>query len=256
MLFPSTQQVSGDVFFPENGNDSYSVVSHMKATGNTACLTSTRERFTVDEWKTVCRYNTPFKVQQFLNALPYNNERTKETLRTFRGVIAHQSAHCLEGALSAAVILEQHGYPPVLLDLESQDHLDHVLLLYEKDGKWGTVARSRDPGLHGRKPVFLTVRELVESYAAPFIDFTGRVVGYGVYDLAGLGNYDWRLSARNVWHVQRALIEMPHRRYHMSNRKYRFWHDRYLAYKERYPHRKPLYFPNRGCWKPGYPKNR
>ena len=228
----------------------------MKATGNTACLTSTRERFTVDEWKTVCRYNTPFKVQQFLNALPYNNERTKETLRTFRGVIAHQSAHCLEGALSAAVILEQHGYPPVLLDLESQDHLDHVLLLYEKDGKWGTVARSRDPGLHGRKPVFLTVRGLVESYAAPFIDFTGRVVGYGVYDLAGLGNYDWRLSARNVWHVQRTLIEMPHRRYHMSNRKYRFWHDRYLAYKQRYPHRKPLYFPNRGCWKPGYPKNR
>ena len=41
----------------------------------------------------------------------------------------HWSAHCLEGALTAATILEQHGYPPLLLDLESQDKLDHVLFL-------------------------------------------------------------------------------------------------------------------------------
>jgi hypothetical protein len=157
--------------------------------------------------------------------------------------------------LSAAVILEQHGYCPLLLDLESQDHLDHVLFLYERDGKWGTVARSRDPGLHGRKPIFRTVRKLVESYAAPFIDCTGRIVGFGVFDLGDLGSYDWRLSERNAWRVQRALIEMPHRRFHVSNHWYRFWRDRYLAYKDRYPQRKPLYFPNRSCWKPGYPKN-
>ena len=218
-------------------------------------MTPIRERFTADEWRTVCHRNTPFKAQQFLNALPYNYETTRETLRSFRGVIAHQSAHCLEAALSAATILEQHGYPPLLLDLESQDHLDHVLFLYKRNAKWGTVARSRDPGLHGRKPVFRTVRELVESYAAPFVDFTGRIVGFGVYDLAELGSYDWRLSTRNVWRVQCALIEMPHRRFHMSNQQYRYWYDRYLAYRDRYPHRKPLYFPNRSCWKPGYPKS-
>lgn len=219
-------------------------------------MVPTRRLFTIDEWKIVRQHKTPYAVQQFLNALPYNAERDNETLRTFRGVVRHGSAHCLEAALAGAVILEQHGYPSLLLDLESQDSLDHVVFLYQRDGKWGTVARSRDPGLHGRKPVFGTIRELVESYAEPFVDLTGRLVGFGVYDLTVLGRYDWRLSARNVWRVQRALIEMPHRRFRMTNQRYRFWHDRYRAYKKRYPDRKPLYYPNRSCWTPGYPKGR
>ena len=218
-------------------------------------MTPSQEAFTVQERTIVCQQKTAYKVQQFLNALPYNDEKQKETLRTFRGVVGQRSAHCLEAALSAAVILEQHGYPALLLDLESQDHLDHVLFLFQKDGKWGTVARSRDPGLHGRKPVFSTIRELVGSYADPFVDFTGRLVGFGVYDLSDLGNYDWRLSSRNVWRVERALIEMPHRRFQMSNQMYRYWHDRFQAYKQRHPHRKPLYYPGRRYWTPGYPKN-
>ena len=219
-------------------------------------MTPTRQAFTAKEWKIICRNRTPYQVQQFLNRLPYNQERGKETLRTFRQVVRHGSAHCLEAALSAAVILEQHGYPALLLDLASQDHLDHVLFLYRKDGKWGTVARSRDPGLHGRRPVFPTIRELAASYADPYIDFSGRIIGFGDYDLADLGTYDWRLSERNVWRVERALIEMPHRPFRMSNQRYRFWYERYVAYKKRYPHRKPLYYPNRRCWTPGYPKNR
>ena len=194
-------------------------------------------------------------MQRFLNDLPYNHEKRKETLRTFRRVVRHWSAHCLEAALAAAVILEQHGYPTLLLDLESQDDLDHVLFLYRKNGKWGTVARSRDPGLHGRKPVFGTLRELVDSYAEPYIDFSGRIVGYAVCDLADLGNYDWRLSERNVWKVERFLIHIPHRRFRMSNKRYGYWQKRYLDYKRRYPQRKPLYYPNRRCWMPGYPKN-
>jgi hypothetical protein len=218
-------------------------------------MTPTRQAFTTREWRVICRNKTPYQVQQFLNRLPYNHERGRETLRTFRQVVRHGSAHCLEAALSAAAILEQHGYPALLLDLASQDHLDHVLFLYRKDGKWGTVARSRDPGLHGRRPVFGTIRELVDSYAEAYIDFSGRIIGFGVYDLADLGTYDWRLSRRNVWRVERALIEMPHRPFRMSTRRYRFWFERYVAYKKRYPDRKPLYYPNRRRWTRGYPKN-
>ena len=152
-----------------------------------------QDRFTAKERRVVAKYGTPQKVPRYLNALPYNQERGKETLRTFRGVVQHHTAHCLEAALSAAVILEQHGYPPLLLDLESQDHLDHVLFLYRQQGKWGTVARSRDPGLHGRRPVFRNLRTLVKSYAASFVDMTGRIVGFGVYDLTELGKYDCAL---------------------------------------------------------------
>jgi len=218
-------------------------------------MTPTYDVFTAKEWEIVCQHRTPYQVQQFLNGLPYNRERGRETLRTFRGVVRHGSAHCLEAALSAAVILEQHNYPPLLLDLASKDGLDHVLFLYRKNEKWGTVARSRDPGLHGRKPVFGTLRELVDSYAEPYVDSSGRIVGFGICDLGNLGSYDWRLSERNVWRVERFLIEMPHRPFRMSPRRYRTWYERYLAYKKRYPDRKPLYYPNRRNWTRGYPKN-
>ncbi|MGD8227252.1 MAG: hypothetical protein PVH82_00265 [Desulfobacteraceae bacterium] len=218
-------------------------------------MTPRPQAFTPKEWKIICQHRTPYQVQQFLNALPYNHEKRKETLRTFRQVLRLGSAHCLEAALSAAVILEQHGYPTLLLDLESQDDLDHVLFLYQKEGRWGTVARSRDPGLHGRKPVFRTLRQLVESYADPYIDFSGRIVGFGLGNLADLENYDWRLSKRNVWKVERYLIQMPHRPFRMSNQRYEYWYKRYLNYRKRYPHRKPLYYNNRRCWTPGYPKN-
>jgi hypothetical protein len=96
----------------------------------------------------------------------------------------------------------------------------------------------------------------VESYADPFVDLTGRIVGYGVCDLADLGGYDWRLSRRNVWKVQQHLVDMPHKKYRMAEQRYRRWHERYLAYKKRYPGRKPLYYPNRDRWMAGYPKGR
>jgi hypothetical protein len=180
--------------------------------------------------------------------MPYNYEKSGETLRSFRGVVRHGTAHCLEAALAAAVVLEQHGFPPLLLSFESIDHLDHVLFAFQVDGRWGAVARSRDPGLHGRRPLFATPRDLAQSYADPYVDLTGRVTGYAVADLRELGGYDWRLSPRNVWKVERWLIEYPHRPAGMSDRRYRELHVRYQRYKARYPHRKPVYYENRHTW--------
>jgi hypothetical protein len=157
-----------------------------------------------------CR--TPSAVQAWLNALPYNVEADGETLRSFRGVVRTGTAHCLEAALSAAVVLEQHGYPPLVLSFESIDLLDHVIFVYRTRTGWGSVARSRDPGLHGRKPVFATPRALALSYFDAYVDLTGCLKGYAVVDLRVLGAYDWRLSDRNVWKVERVLLDWPHRR--------------------------------------------
>src|SRR6187551_2832991 len=142
--------------------------------------------FTPAERRVIARCTTPRQVQAYLNRLPYNTEPPPggATLRSFRGVVRHGTAHCLEAALSAAVILEQHGYPPLLLSFESIDELDHVLFVYRDRGRWGSVARSRDPGLHGRKPVFATARALALSYVEPYVDYTGRVKGFAVVDLA------------------------------------------------------------------------
>src|SRR5438094_10075025 len=129
-----------------------------------------REDFLPKEWEIIRKHRTPRQVQNFLRRLPYNWEEKGETLRTFRGVVRHWSAHCLEGALAAATILEQHGYPPLLLDLESKDRLDHVLFLFRTATGYGAVSRSRHYGLHGRKPVFRSLRRLVMSYVDPYVD--------------------------------------------------------------------------------------
>src|SRR5687768_1362414 len=141
--------------------------------------------FDARERRIIRALRTPSRVQRYLNALPYNTEPPPERakLRSFRGVVRHQTAHCLEAALAAAVILEQHRYPPLLLSFESIDDLDHVIFIYRQRGRWGSVARSRDPGLHGRKAVFRSARDLALSYVDGYIDFTGRITGFAVVDL-------------------------------------------------------------------------
>ncbi|NIM51513.1 MAG: hypothetical protein GTN62_11935 [Gemmatimonadales bacterium] len=168
----------------------------------------------------IARCATPRAAQRWIRSLNYNWEEDGETLRSFRGVVAHQSAHCLEAALAAATVLEQHGRPPLLLDLESQDGLDHVVCAFRSNGRWGAIGGSRDMGLWGRRPVFRSVEALARSYYDPYVDLTGRIVGYALVDLRVLDPYDWRLSDRNVWKVERFLIEVPHRPIHTDDRRY------------------------------------
>lgn len=206
--------------------------------------------FTSAERRLVRRLSTPALVQRYLNALPYNTEPPPggPTLRSFRGVVRTGTAHCLESAVAAAVILEQHGYPPLLLSFESIDELDHVLFVYREDGLWGSVARSRDPGLHGRRPVFRTARALASSYVEPYVDFTGRITGYAVVDLRVLGNYDWRVSEKNIWKVERVLLDHPHRPIRSSDERIDRLRARYFAFKREFPDRKPVDYPGRERW--------
>jgi hypothetical protein len=207
--------------------------------------------YTPAERRLVRRLRTPTAVQRWLNGLPYNTEPPpgRATLRSFRGVVAHGTAHCLEAALAAAAILEQHGYPPLVLSFESIDQLDHVIFVYQRRGRWGSVARSRDPGLHGRKPVFRTARDLALSYVEPYVDFTGRVTGYTVVDLRdALGAYDWRLSEGNIWKAERVLLDAPHTPIRSSDRRIAALRRRYVRFKQQHPDRKPVYYRNRNRW--------
>lgn len=187
-------------------------------------------------------------MQGFLNGLPYNMEPPPggPTLRSFRGVARHGTAHCLEAALAAAVILEQHGYPPLVLSFESIDELDHVVFVYRHRGRWGSVGRSRDPGLHGRKPVFRTARALAVSYVEPYVDYHGRVTAYTVVDLRDLlGTYDWRLSEQNVWKAERVLLNAPHRPIKSSDARFEQLRRKYAAFRKANEDRKPLYYDRR-----------
>jgi len=212
---------------------------------------SSKPQFSRAERALIARLNTPTKVQRWLNALPYNTEQGGETQHSFRPVVALRTAHCMEAALFAAVVLEQHGYPPLVMSLESQDWLDHVLFIYQARGRWGSVARSRDPGLHGRKPVFRSPRALARSYMDPYVDYTGRMKGFGVANLAtAMGNYDWRFTENSVWKVEQMLIDLPHQKLKSSTRRYRRLLKKYRAYRKANNDRKPIYYRGREKWEP------
>jgi hypothetical protein len=209
-------------------------------------------RFSDRERRLIARLRTPLAVQRYLNALPYNTEpHGRATLRSFRGVVRSGRAHCLEAALFAAVVLEQHGYAPLVLSFESIDELDHVIFVYRRNGRWGSVARSRDPGLHGRKAVFATPRALALSYVDPYIDFTGRITGYAVVDLQSLmGDYDWRAADTNVWKVERMLLDYPHRAIRSSDRHADRMRARYRAFRADFHGQKPVFYTGRERWTP------
>lgn len=193
------------------------------------------------------RLRTPAQVQAWLrNDIMYNH--AKRSMRSFRGVHRHKTAHCLEGALAAAFLLEHHGFPPLLLDLESTDHLDHVVFIYERAGKWGAVGKSRYPALMGRKPIYATLRALAWSYVDPFVDATGRVTGYATYDLREEEQKpDWRWDRRHVWRIERTLLDLPHKPLRASEARHRAMRRTYLEWKKEHPASEPpaSFYPKR-----------
>jgi hypothetical protein len=205
--------------------------------------------FTPAERRLIARLRTPALVQAFLNDLPYNHEPHGATLRSFREVVRHRTAHCFEAAMFACVVLEQHGYPPLVLSFESIDHLDHVLFVYRMNGCWGSVARSRDPGLHGRRPVFPTARALARSYVDAYVDYTGGVSAFAVADMRAVRGCNWRFSSRNVWKAEQYLLDYPHHRLRTSRRRIDRLRERYVRFREEHG-MKPVDYNGRARWTP------
>jgi len=99
---------------------------------------------------------------------------------------------------------------PTLADLESIDLLDHVIFVFQKNRLWGSIARSRDLGLHGRKPVFRSLRQLVWSYFEPYIDMTGRIKVW-TYELYELG-ITTAIQFKNMHKIEDHLRAIPHKK--------------------------------------------
>lgn len=174
------------------------------------------------------KYSDPVKVQLFLRSLDYNHEQDGETLRSALSAFKSRQAHCLEGALLAAAILEHRGYPPLVMSLESHDNLDHVIFVYKKDNHWGSIGRSRDEGLHGRKPEFRSLRDLALSYYEPYIDKTGCITGYQIAHLDD-AKTNWRASTKNVWKVEKFLIDIKHQEIKFNKKRYEKIRKKYLS---------------------------
>jgi hypothetical protein len=166
------------------------------------------------EQKTFRSLTTPAKIQKFLDEeLGYNLEPDGDTCYSPRMVLRKKIAHCMEGAMLAAVALRMLGYPPLLLDLEAVRDSDHVLAVYRVNGHWGAVAKSDYAGLRSREPVYRTVRELVMSYFEHYFNPAGEKTLRAYSRPVNLRQFDsceWMTSEDNVWVIPNYLCDLRH----------------------------------------------
>jgi hypothetical protein len=127
--------------------------------------------WTKDEIKFLKTLSDPDKIQGFLDTIDYN---PNPECRSPRWVIKKRSAHCFEGALFSAACLEFIGYKPLLVDMKAWNDDDHVIAVFQKNGHWGSVAKSNFTTLRYREPVYRTVRELVMSYFDFYFNLNGE----------------------------------------------------------------------------------
>lgn len=157
---------------------------------------------------------TPEKIQQFLdNEIRYNTEPGGDTCYSPRTVLRKRVAHCMEGAMLAAVALRQLGHPPLLVDLEAVRDSDHVLAVYRTNGYWGAVAKSDYSGLRSREPVYRNIRELVMSYFEHYFNPAGEKTLRAYSRPVNLRQFDrrgWMTSEEDVWVVPNYLCGIKH----------------------------------------------
>ena len=113
---------------------------------------------------------TPERIQDFVNALPWNTEPAGPTARSVAGVLEAGVAHCIEAAFVAACALWLAGEPPLLMDMAAaRGDVDHVVALFRRNGHWGAISKSNSPFLRYRDPIHRSLRELAISFFPQYV---------------------------------------------------------------------------------------
>jgi len=131
-------------------------------------LTEFQSRLNADLRKQFLELKTPFGIQQYLDSMPYIGE---ERDRSPLNVMLDRQCHCLDGGFFASLALWRIGFKPLLIDIVPDPGMDddHVLALYQVDGRWGAVAKSNYVNLGFREPVYKNLRELVMTYFEHYV---------------------------------------------------------------------------------------
>ena len=112
--------------------------------------------------------NTPHAIQTYLDTITYKGE---ERDRSPLNVMLDNQGHCLDGGFLAALCLWRIGFKPLLIDIVPDPGVDddHVLALYQIEGRWGALAKTNYINLGFREPVYKNFRELVMTYFEHYV---------------------------------------------------------------------------------------
>ncbi len=143
---------------------------------------------TISEKKRMDSLDSPYKIQLFLNAIPYSED---DFYRSPLRLLRDKKGHCFDGALFAAMALSRIGFPPVIMELipNGRDD-DHIIALYKKNGCWGAVAQSNFTGIRFREPVYRSLRELAMSFFEQLFNSNGEKTMIGYRNPINLHQFD------------------------------------------------------------------
>lgn len=179
-------------------------------------LTRVESGLTQEEYTKLSRLTTPIKIQDFLDAIPFNFEKKGDTHMSPRRVLREDKSHCIEGALVAATALWIHGEPPLIMNISARfgkGDVDHVIALYKRGGYYGAISKTNHSTIRFRDPIYRTPRELALSYFHEwFMNETGEktLECYSKpLDLTRFGT-KWITIENDLWEVADALSVLPH----------------------------------------------
>lgn len=172
------------------------------------------DKFSQKEIELLKKLDTPAKVQNYLNSLKFNfEENGRPTFKSPLQVMRTSSAHCLEGATLGAYILSLHGFPPLLIHLETgKGDDDHVIAPFKVRGFWGALSKTNHAVLRYREPVYRDLRELVMSYFHEYFLDSGAKTLRRYSAALNLNTFEpnWPTAMENLWGIDEALDEIKH----------------------------------------------
>ncbi len=156
------------------------------------------------------RLDSPRRIQQYLDELDYNHEGK---LRCCEEIVQTERALCFDGALFAAAALRRLGLPPLLVDLRADRDDDHVIAIFQLNGRLGAIAKSNYVGLRYREPVYKTLRELAMSYFESYFNGLREkcLRAYSrPFDLRRFDHLRWMSSSENLRNLMWKLDDSRH----------------------------------------------
>jgi len=175
---------------------------------------------TKEELSLLKKLDTPPKIQAYLDSFTINHEEEGDTCLSPRRVMRERRAHCIEGAMLAALAFRIHGEPPLVLDLTSDPRdFDHVVALFKQHGCWGAVSKTNHAVLRYREPIYRTLRELALSFFHEYFNADGYKTLRSYSRPVNLSRFDkqgWITNEEDVWFVERYLYDVKH--YPLLNR--------------------------------------
>jgi hypothetical protein len=172
-----------------------------------------KDAFSAPEFRALKKLRTPRKIQDFLDTLPINKELRGDTCTSPLVTLRRNKAHCMEGALVAALALWMHGHRPLILDLKTtRDDVDHLVALFRLHGHWGGITKTNHAVLRYREPIYRDVRELAVSYFHEYFKDTGKKTLRAFSDPFDLSKWkgDWITAEHDLWDLQDAIDRSPH----------------------------------------------